>query len=144
MAFILGYCDIDFANIYNLSDEWIDSTNNEKEFALSFARSYIDSKYVCADKADWDTSDYTTIPDEVQWANARIAERYIQGDYSGEKTNKSGPIVQERVKAGEVETETTYKGLYSSSGGKLTNDIEISNVLSPYCTINTNKTLIRV
>lgn len=146
MAYIPGYCELSFANSNNSSTEWTDSTDDAKNFAISFGRSYIDSKYTCEDSSTWDTDDYTTIPDEVQLANSKLAERYVLGVFSPDIKQYAGPIVKKKVKAGSVESDTIYKGFYSQGGGNLYDENkEISIILSPYCTIGANsRTLIRV
>lgn len=144
MAYLPGYCDIAFADDINLSDEWQYSEDEQKDFALTMARLYIDKNYSCSDDL-WDTSDYTTIPEEVQRANAVLAEKYIKGLLINTETPISGPITSKKVKAGSVETTTTYLGGYSNTPKKIDQNEEVTIMISAYCTWGSSKKdLIRV
>ena len=145
MTIKAGYCTAVYADTINSSTEWLVLSNDEKEFAISMGRNYIDSKYSCLDSSNWDTTDSTTIPTEVQWSNATLAEQYAQGTLTTTSAY-SGPITKKKVKAGDAEVETTYQGLYSSSGGKTKDPFsEVTLMLSAYCTYgNSSRTLIRV
>lgn len=144
MAYLSGYCDVAFANTVNKSDEWSNASAADKEFSLTMGRLYIDQKYTCSDTSTWDTTDYTTIPDEVQRANAILGEDYIKGELTQTEVPVSGPITSKRVKAGSVESETTYLGYYSTATKKFDPKQEVTMLLSPYCTLGGSKTLIRV
>jgi len=147
MAFIPPYTDISFADLYNSSEAWSLLNDAQKDFALSFARSYIDKNYTCLKSytETWNTDDLTTIPDNVQWANAVIAEKYALGELSGNEIEVSGPITHKKVKAGSVESETTYLGSRSTSAGSSFLDYkDVTNMLSPYCTLGNSGNLTRV
>lgn len=145
MAYLLGYCELTFANANNNSDAWLRASSTEKNFAITMGRIYIDEVYTCLDSDDWDTTDYTTIPDEVQLANSMLAEEYISGTLIDTDVKTSGPVTKKKVKAGPVESETTYKGYYSRSGSSVDEHPYITMLLSPYCTYgNSGNDLIRV
>jgi len=150
MAYLAGYCDLDFANANNKSSDWARKSVDDKNYAITFGRIYIDKTYTCLDPDDnevwdWDTDDYTTIPDEVQKANAILAEQFILGNLTSTDPVVSGPIVKKRVKAGSVESETIYKGYYSASSKFQDILPEVTMLLSPYCLFGSNsQNLIRV
>lgn len=144
MAYLVGYCDLAFANSINKSDEWSDASSSEKQMAITYGRLFIDQTYTCSDTEDWDVTDYTTIPDEVQRANAILAEYHILGTLLPLTEQVSGPITQKKVKAGSVESETTYMGAYASKGKTIDQKPEITMLLSPYCSLGKSRDLIRV
>ena len=150
MAYLAGYCTLIFANANNKSTNWTSQSEDEKNYAITFGRIYIDKKYTCLDPDDneaweWDTDDYTTIPDEVQKANAILAEQFVLGNLTSNEPTVSGPIIKKRVKAGSVESETMYKGYYSTSSKFNDFQKEVSMLLSPYCIFGSNsQNLIRV
>ena len=150
MAYLAGYCTLVFANINNKSSEWSRKSEADKNYAITFGRIYIDKTYTCIDPDDneiwdWDTEDYTTIPDEVQKANAILAEQFVLGNLTSTEPKLSGPIVKKRVKAGSVESETIYKGYYSTSSKFQDIQPEVTMLLSPYCSFGSNsQNLIRV
>jgi len=143
MAYVVGYCDLAFANSINKSDEWSDADLSDKEMAIIYGRLFIDQAYTCSTD-DWDTDDYTTIPDEVQRANALLAEMSILGTLLPLTDQVSGPVTHKKVKAGSVESETTYMGFYSTGSKKIDQKPEITMLLSPYCSLGRSRTLIRV
>jgi len=146
MAFQSGYCTESYANSVNETTEWISSSPQQKEFAISIGRNYIDSKYTCVDSTTWDITDPTTIPEEVQWANAYLAEQYILGNLTTTSPQPNGNIVSQRVKAGSVESETTYQGERSSAQPKYVDPFpDITLMLQSYCSLgNNSKHLTRV
>ena len=144
MAYLEGYCNITFANSVNESDAWSDASSSEKTMALTYGRLFIDKNYTCSNTDTWDTDDYTTIPDEVQRANAILAEMHLLGTLLSTEPLPSGPITQKKVKAGSVESEVTYMGAYSAGGKNIDQKPEITMLLSPYCTLGGNVDLIRV
>ena len=145
MAYLLGYCELSYANLNNVSTEWSYASVADKNYAITIGRLYIDKNYVCLDSDLWDTTDYTTIPEEVQKANSILAEQYILGLLITTDKKESGPIVKTRVKAGSVESETVYKGYYSKSGSKIDEQPEVTMLLSAYCSLgNSGQNLIRV
>ena len=143
MAYVTPYCELSFANSINVSDEWEDAETSDKDMALVYGRLFIDQSYTC-DDTDWDTSDYSTIPEEVQRSNAILAEMYIQGVLFPDSKGASGPVTKKRVKAGSVESETTYLGFYAAYTKTTDQKPEITMLLSPYCSFGSNKDLIRV
>lgn len=145
MAYLDGYCDLAYANSQNKSSTWLYASNADKNYAITIGRIYIDKNYTCSDTSTWDTADYTTIPEEVQKANAILAEQQILGLLITTDPVTSGPIVKKRSKAGSVESEIVYKGYYSKSGNKADEQPEATMLLSPYCSLgNSGQNLIRV
>jgi len=146
MAFLPGYCTVVYADTVNVSAEWVAYTDPEKELAITMGRFYIDKNYTCLDSDDWDRDVVDSVPEEVQLANAKLAEEYALGilipDFSADV---SSPITKKKVKAGSVETDTTYAG-YFTSRLKIEYDKkkEITLLLSPYCTFGSTCNLIRV
>lgn len=144
MAYLTGYCDLAYANLNNKTTEWSRATLNNKNYAITIGRIYIDKNYTCENSL-WDTDDYTTIPEEVQKSNSILAEKYILGELINLDPKVSGPIVKERVKAGTAESETVYKGYYSKSSKFIDLQPETTMLLSPYCIIGSSgQNLIRV
>jgi len=139
-----GYCTVAYADSVNVTTEWVASTTEEKEFAITISARFIDSTYTCLESADW--IDDLTTPEEVQWANAYLAEQYILGSLTTSEPIPNGNITQKMVKAGSVETMTTYQGLYGASSGKFKDQYkEATLMLTEYCTLgNSSKTLTRV
>jgi len=101
-------------------------------------RSYIDQNYTCT-TTTWDTADLTTIPDEVQLANAIIAEKYALGELTGNATDVAGPVVKKRTKAGSVESEVIYKGIAARGSSGIKKDYrEVTTMLSSFCVLGSN------
>jgi len=150
MAFSLGYCTVEYADLVNVdSTFWTNSTLSQKELAISIGKSYIDKYYTCLDSEDWgfteDVPPVSTAPDEIQMANAILAERYTSGVLTDNTDDVSGKITSKRVKAGSVESETTYQGYNSKSPGWLDPNPDITLMVSEYCSFgNKSKNLIRV
>ena len=149
MAFITPYCSVSYADGYNQSTEWLSTSLPNKELALSNGRLYIDQWYTCGDKADWEVCinetipTYDCVPEEVQYANALLAEKYILGTLTTKKET-SGPITMKRVKAGSVESETQYQGSEAQYTGSSFNELEeITMLLSPYCTFGSSSARVR-
>ena len=144
MSFSTGYCTVAYANTANEnSTTWDDLETAQKELAISMGKSFIDSKYTCSDSDDWDITDTTTIPEEIQYANAIMAERYSNGELFDTSDYKSGPIASKKVKAGSVETTTIYAGMYSQSVKSTDNNKDITLMISAYCSLGSS-TLTRV
>ncbi len=147
MAYVTPYCEMSFANSVNIaSTAWDDADTSDKNMALIYGRLFIDKNYTCVvgdDEDDWDTSDYTTIPDEVQRANAILAEMHISGTLFDTQAI-SGPITGKKVKAGSAESETTYMGSFATHSKTVDQKPEITMLLSPYCSYGANRFLTRV
>lgn len=144
MAFATGYCTVLYANSVNENDTWDNLESSAKELAISVGKNYIDSVYTCADSTEWDITDISTIPEEIQLANAKLANSYADGTLTDDSEDKSGPITYKKVKAGSVETATTYLGFYSQSTGSRDKNKDITLMISAYCTIGNTGNLIRV
>lgn len=143
MAYQSGYCNIAFADTVNISTEWIALSDDEKNLAISYGRLYIDKNYTCSD-TDWDTSDYSTIPDEVQRANAMLAEQYTLNELFPTE-NVSGPVTREKVKAGSVESDISYMGSEAQYTKFVDQKPEITLLLSFSCSLGSaNADVIRV
>jgi len=143
MAYLAPYTDIAFADTVNLSAEWAALSDDEKNLALTYGRLFIDKNYTCS-TTDWDTNDLTTIPDEVQRANAILADQYTTSELFV-TDQKSGPISREMVKAGSVESETEYMGSNAMYTKNTDQKPEITMLLSDSCTLGSgNQDVIRV
>jgi hypothetical protein len=98
-----AYCTLAEADSY-LADysTWNNSTDEQKTEALLSSRYYLDITYSC------DLSTTTTIPDELKFANAILANDFI----ADPTIFDNGPtVIQERVKADTVESETKYSDI---------------------------------
>jgi len=144
MAFSTGYCTVSYANSINDNETWDDLSTTQKELAISVGKNYIDSTYTCEDSSLWDITDTTTIPEEIQMANALLANSYITGELTDDSKQTSGPITHKKVKAGSVETSTTYLGFYSPSTKISDSNKDITLMISAYCTLGNTGNLIRV
>jgi len=146
MSFIPGYCTASYADKINTSSEWASLLVEEKDFAIVMGRQYIDGKYLCKNSSDWDTDDETTIPEEIKWANAFLAEQYALGTLTSTKIQPSGVITRKKVKAGSVESDTTYAGNNSIKAAiKIDPFPEITLIIGSYCSLGAGtENLIRV
>lgn len=105
MALVTPYCTVSEANTYLVgSSAWADANTTQKNSALFWGRIHLDSKYSCV------AFDEDDPPDEVKYANALLAEDYLQGTLLDDGTDVNGRIKLKRSKAGSVETETEYLG----------------------------------
>ena len=112
-----GYISVADADIILAdSSEWMGSTTERKELAISWGRIYIDTNYSCV-------IDETAPSDSVQYANALFADQYVKGSlYSsqGERAD-SKTTVSETTKAGSVEVSETY-AVNNASGNVVQSD----------------------
>ena len=89
---------------------------------MSFGRVYIDQNYSCVQ------FDENNPPDAIKYANALLAEDYIQGKLIADGGQVRGAVKSERVKAGSVESETEYFGSSTTSY-----QADVDYILSQYC-----------
>ncbi len=133
MALKTPYATIQEADIYlSENDAWLDLDNSAKNNHLINGRYYIDSNYTCTELVNGDP-----IPEEYVYANALLAEADLaKGLYTVDKTVNS-PVVKKMVKAGEVESETTYAGSRSTSLSM--NSVDpypaITSILNEFCSL---------
>lgn len=111
--------------------EWDAATESQQDAALSYGRSFIDSRYTC------ETFDEDDAPAEIQMANALFAVEYLKGTlYAEPETN----VVEQSVKAGEVETRKRF----ARSGGTSTIDPfpAITAILSGTCWLRSSSSAV--
>ena len=103
MALVIPYCTVSDANtLLTGSTVWNGASTTQKEQALFWGRVYLDSNYNCT------SFEETDIPDEIEYANALLAEDWIEGTLNRSSTAVSGRVIKKRIKAGSVESETEY------------------------------------
>lgn len=104
------YVTLAVADDLLVSAEWIAATDDDKSEALSYARIFIDSKFICNFPED-------NPPTEVQVGNALLAERrLIDGTLLPLETGKG--LKRTKVKAGSVSTEKEYNAYASKNPDK--------------------------
>ena len=133
MALITPYCTLVEADVFlSTSSTWNNASDTEKNSALFWGRIYIDSKYACV---DWTTLDTTpSYPEELKYANALLAEAYIDGTLFDVDETGNRVLTSKRVKAGDVEVEKRYQGDRSFSiGNKIDEFPEVTALLAEYC-----------
>lgn len=133
MALKEPYATVAQANSYlSANDDWSDLDTVDKETYLLNGRYYIDSNYNCAEEVDMDN-----IPEEYVYANSLLAEFDLASGLFSVSDTGNAPIVKKMVKAGEVESETTYAG--SRSTGLALDGIDqfpvVTSVLNEYCSL---------
>lgn len=133
MALKTPYATIQQADSYlSENDDWLDLDNSVKNTHLINGRYYIDSNYICTELVDG-----AAIPEEYVYANTLLAEiDSKKGLFSVDKTVNS-PVVKKKVKAGEVESETTYAGNRSKSLSLHSVDPypAITSLLNEFCSL---------
>ena len=132
MALKTPYCTVVEANAYLKSNEaWSNLDNSEKNTHLLNGRYYIDSNYTCSE------IDEANIPDEFKYANALLAEFDLSVGIFSVSATGNAPVVKEKAKAGEVESEITYAGSRSTS--LRLNGIDqfpsVTSILNEYCSL---------
>lgn len=137
MAIQSGYCTNTYADDVNAESlEWDNLEDEQKTYAISIARMYIDDKYVCSTFEE-------PYPDELLTANALFADKHAKGLlFINPNVDTKGMVISKRVKAGSVESETEYSEL---KGNNLGADrfTEISMLLSIYCSFGKTRLLRR-
>lgn len=134
MALIDSYCTIAEADVFLANSAiWSEATDTEKTSALFWGRMYIDSKYTCVDWATLDTTpDY---PEELKYANALLAEAYLDGSLFEFDETGGRVLTSKRIKADTIEIEKRYQGDRSfSTGSALDPFPEITALLTTWCT----------
>ena len=117
-----AYASVAEADAFLSNDDvWLELEENVKEDALLWGRYYIDTKFTC-------TVDSEVIPEEFKFANTLLAKDYtLQGDLFFDNEDS---VKKKFVKAGEVESETTYMSGKKSSPASVSKSIA---VLHAYC-----------
>ena len=124
MALKDPYCTLAEADSYlDGHSDWESAEDETKQTALFWGRIYIDSKYRCPDLDETDPSD------NIKYANALLAEDYIQGNLLRSDGSKDPVVAKKRVKAGSVETEKSFLG-----GQKINYQQDVDALLSGECT----------
>ena len=132
MALKTPYATVSEANAYlKTNDAWSNLSTSEKNNHLINGRYYIDSNYACSEV------DETNISEEYKYANSLLAEIDLATGLFTVDDTVGSPIVEKRVKAGSVESQTLYAGNRSSS--LRLNGIDkypqITSLLSEFCTL---------
>ena len=107
MALVTPYVTLAEADVYLVDrTSWEDADDDVKNNALFWGRIYIDSIYNCPDLID----DPDNPTDQIKFANALLAEDWIQGNLLNTSGTTEPTVKMKRVKAGSVESETEYLG----------------------------------
>ena len=131
MALKVSYATVAQANSYlSANDDWSDLDTSDKENYLLNGRYFLDSAYSCTDEVDMDD-----IPEEYVYANSLLAEFDLASGLFSVSTNGNSPVVKKMVKAGEVESETTYAGSRSTTLRLDGIDLypSVTSILNEYC-----------
>ena len=126
MALKSPYCDIACADTF-LADStvWNDATDSEKNNALFWGRTWIDSNYRCSNLDENNPSS------EIQYANALAAEDYLEGTL----LSSTGSSNTQTVKKTKTSAQTGTSTEKEFSGGTTTNpQQDIDALLSEQCT----------
>lgn len=139
MALIDPYCTIVEADAFlDTSSSWNAVSDSEKTTALFWGRTYLDSYYTCINWDDELVNDlYPDYPDNLKYANALLADEYIKGNLFKVSATGNKEIVKKRVKAGDVESETTYRGEAGTDSGVGIDPFpEVTSLLAEWCSAN--------
>lgn len=118
-----SYVTLANAETVNTGDtDWDAASETEQEASLSYARQFIDAKYNC------ESFDEDDAPSEIQMANCLFAIEYLK-DVLFDEADVN--VIEESVKAGEVEAKTRF----ARSGGTSIIDPypAITSILFGYC-----------
>ncbi len=130
MALITPYLTITEANSFLTSSIWEDAEIPTKQHALEMGRLYLDSTYSCIE------FDEVNPPEAIKYANALLAEDFLQGYLIKKGGTVEGTIKKKRSKAGPVETETEY-----IQAKKVSYQQDVDLILKQYCSRKSNYTL---
>lgn len=139
MALIDPYCTIAEADVFlDTSSSWNAASDSEKTIALFWGRTYIDSNYTCVDWTDILLfPDYPELPENLKYANALLADEYLNGNLFNAAPTGNKEVVKKRVKAGDVEAETTYRGESGTDSGSSVDPFpSVSALLAEWCSSN--------
>lgn len=117
----MAYTDIAYCDTVNLGVEWVEATDTEKQRAIDTGELWINAEYAC--------SNTDPVDDNIQRANALLADKFIKGEFF---TPETATISEKTVKAGSVETSKTFQG------GQRSEDsfAEIKLLLGSVCSIS--------
>lgn len=107
MALVTPYCTVAEADVFLASSSiWNATPTAEKEQALFWGRVWLDANFICSDLLAYPDSPSET----VKFANALLAEDYLDGTLTDNENTSSGVTGIKRLmqKAGSVEQETEY------------------------------------
>jgi len=137
MALKIPYATNSEADVYLVNVEaWFDLTEEQKTSHLVNGRYFMDSTYECTELPDEDNDGLPDdIPEEYKYANSLLAEIDMTTGLFNVDSTGGSPVVSKRVKAGSVESETSYAGQFSSSTklGAIDPYPQITSLLSDYC-----------
>ena len=126
MALKEPYCDRACADTFLAdSTDWNNATDSEKDNALFWGRTYLDSYYKCPNLDENNPSS------EIQYANALLAEDYIQGTLLSSTGSSNTSTVRKKKTSAQTgtSTETEY------SAGVVTNpQQDVDSLLAGQCT----------
>ncbi len=126
MALKTPYCDIPCADTYLVdSTTWSAASDAQKNTALMYGAIWIDSNYKCSDLI----ADPDNPSDNIKYANALLAEDYLEGTIYSSDGVSSDSIKMKRVKAGSVESEKEFLG-----GSKQNYQQDVDAILQQECT----------
>lgn len=113
------YTDIPYCDSVLNSPCWVSSSDEKKQNAIDTGALWIDDKYICE------------ITEQVQDANALLADMYVNSILF---LPQSAEVESTKVKAGSVETETSF---FESS---LSNSqfSEVTLLLNSSCVVNSS------
>ena len=140
MALKIPYATNIEADVYLANDvDWIALTEEQKTAHLVNGRYFMDSAYTCTELPDEDNDGLPDdIPEEYKYANSLLAQIDMTSGLFNVDDTAGSPVVSKRVKAGSVESETSYAGQFSASTKLNAIDPypQITSLLSGYCYIN--------
>lgn len=125
-----GYCDVVYADTVNLSDDWVGSSDVEKEKYIGYARVYFDGAYSCI----WDSDD--GVPDCIKTANAMLAEEYLLDSSKFFTVDERAGVTGTEVAAGPVKSKSTFDPAFTQ--GFIDRFPFVTNLVGLYCSIPNN------
>ncbi|MDX1698961.1 MAG: hypothetical protein R3250_00015 [Melioribacteraceae bacterium] len=131
MALKEPYCDIACADTYLAnSTTWSNATDPEKNNALFWGRTWLDSFFRCPNLDENNPSD------EIQYANALAAEDYLQGTLLASDGSSSNFTVRSEEVSAQTGThvDTEYMGGLSTNPQQ-----DIESLLAEQCSKSSGK-----
>lgn len=126
MALKEPYCDIACADSY-LADSttWNNATDSEKNNALFWGRTWMDTNYKCPNLDELNPTD------EIKYANALAAEDYLQGTLLSSAGSPNTQTIKKKKSSAQPGTFVDVE----YAGGQTTNpQQDIDSLLSEQCT----------